>query len=68
MFFIFSGGTDVLRRHYILLYWLMQKLTTAPISDYSFLCLPFSPKALQYRSPADLQPIIEEQTKDLAIA
>jgi hypothetical protein len=28
----------------------------------------FLPKALQYRSPADLQLIIEEQTKDLAIA
>jgi hypothetical protein len=28
----------------------------------------FLPKALQYRSPADLQLIIEEQTRDLAIA
>jgi hypothetical protein len=38
------------------------------ILDYCFVLYRFLPKALQYRSPADLQLIIEEQTKDLAIA
>ncbi|WP_291128497.1 sensor histidine kinase [Flavobacterium sp. UBA7682] len=33
-----------------------------------FVLYRFIPKALQYRSPDDLQVIIEEQTKDLAIA
>lgn len=33
-----------------------------------FVLYRFLPKALQYKSPADLQQIIEEQTKDLAIA
>lgn len=33
-----------------------------------FVLYRFLPEALQYKSPADLQRIIEEQTKDLAIA
>jgi hypothetical protein len=42
---------------------------TALISWITVLCFyRFLPKALQYRSPADLQLIIEEQTRDLAIA
>jgi PAS domain S-box-containing protein len=42
---------------------------TALISWITVLVLyRFLPKALQYRSPADLQLIIEEQTRDLAIA
>jgi hypothetical protein len=36
------------------------------ILDYCFVLYRFLPKALQYRSPADLQLIIEEQTKRLS--
>lgn len=44
-------------------------IITAFISWITVLVLfRFIPKALQYRSPDDLQAIIEEQTKDLAIA
>lgn len=74
MLFIFFCGTT----HFMdaMIFWnplyrlnAVILIMTALISWITVLVLyRFIPKALQYRSPADLQLIIEEQTKDLAIA
>jgi PAS domain S-box-containing protein len=74
MLFIFFCGTT----HFVdaIIFWFpLYRLNavilsmTALISWITvFVLYRFLPKALQYRSPADLQLIIEEQTKDLAIA
>ncbi|WP_395047986.1 ATP-binding protein [Flavobacterium sp.] len=74
MLFIFFCGTT----HFVdaIIFWIpLYRLNavilsmTALISWITiFVLYRFLPKALQYRSPADLQLIIEEQTKDLAIA
>lgn len=74
MLFIFCCGTT----HFMdaIIFWnplyrlnAVILIMTALISWITvFVLYRFIPKALQYRSPADLQLIIEEQTKDLAIA
>jgi len=74
MLFIFFCGTT----HFVdaIIFWIplyrlnaVVLIMTALVSWITvFVLYRFLPKALQYRSPADLQLIIEEQTKDLAIA
>lgn len=74
MLFIFFCGTT----HFVdaIIFWVpLYRLNavilcmTALISWITvFVLYRFLPQALQYKSPADLQRIIEEQTKDLAIA
>ncbi len=72
--FIFLCGTT----HFVdaIIFWVplyrlnaVVLLLTAVISLITvFVLYHFLPKALEYKSPIDLQRIIEEQTKDLAIA
>lgn len=74
MLFIFFCGTT----HFVdaIIFWFpfyrlnaVVLCMTALISWITvFVLYRFLPKALQYKSPADLQLIIEEQTRDLAIA
>lgn len=74
MLFIFFCGTT----HFVdaIIFWFpLYRLNAVVLSMTAliswitvFVLYRFLPKALQYRSPADLQLIIEEQTKDLAIA
>ncbi|RTY87674.1 PAS domain-containing sensor histidine kinase [Flavobacterium sp. RSP15] len=73
LFIFFCGTTHIVDA---IIFWIpLYRLNaivlsmTALISWITvFVLYRFLPKALQYRSPADLQLIIEEQTKDLAIA
>lgn len=74
MLFIFFCGTTHFMETIIFWYPLYRLnavilILTALVSWITvFVLYRFIPKALQYSSPADLQLIIEEQTKDLEIA
>ena len=74
MLFIFFCGTT----HFVdaIIFWIplyrlnaVVLIMTAVISWITvYVLYRFLPKALQYQSPTDLQLVIDEQTKDLAIA
>ncbi|OYU83845.1 MAG: hypothetical protein CFE24_09325 [Flavobacterium sp. BFFFF2] len=73
LFIFFCGATHIIDA---IIFWTpvyrlnaVVLLMTAVISWITvFVLYRFLPKALKYRSPADLQRIIEEQTNDLAVA
>lgn len=73
LFIFFCGTTHIVDA---IIFWIpLYRLNAVVLSMTAliswitvFVLYRFLPKALQYRSPADLQLIIEEQTKDLATA
>lgn len=73
LFIFFCGTTHIVDA---IIFWIpLYRLNAVVLSMTAliswitiFVLYRFLPQALQYRSPADLQLIIEEQTKDLATA